>query len=182
MVHFNNRDGAIKKLKNIDDKLKKSFSTVKEEMEEHLQAINENSEEISAVYEHLSELDCKMDKLSTRVEQIQLMMKQMIQNQAQMGFKIELDFEEQKIFLALYAFGDNLTLTDIARKTNINEIEVEKKLQLMSAKGVNILEKAISSKKYYSLETEFKNLQAKTHLVEIDRIVANQIFNKQIVV
>jgi biotin operon repressor len=181
-VLFNDREKSIKKLEILDGKLKKSFNAVKEEMEEHLQAINENTDEISAVYEHISELDCKMDKLSARMEQMQLMIKQIIQSQAQMGFKINLDFEEQKIFLALYAFGDNLTMQDIARRTNLNEIDVEKKIEIMKSKGINVLEKAIGIKKFYSLEKEFKNLQAKTHVVEIDRVVANQIFNKQIVV
>lgn len=179
---FNGREKSIKKLRIFDDKLKKSFSAVKEEMEEHLQAINENTDEVSAVYEHLSELDCKIDKLSSRMEQMQLMIKQLVQSQAQMGFKINLDFEEQKIFLALYAFGDNLTLANIARKTNINEINAEKKIESMKSKGINILEKTTGIRKFYSLEKEFKSLQAKTHIVEIDRIVANQIFNKQIVV
>ncbi|MBI1969056.1 hypothetical protein HYS48_00040 [Candidatus Woesearchaeota archaeon] len=65
----------------MDQHVRKAFSAVKEEMEEHLQAINESTDEIQANYEYLLELEEKLEKLSIKVDELQMMMKQMLLEQ-----------------------------------------------------------------------------------------------------
>lgn len=65
----------------IDENIRVSFSKIKEEMEEHLQTINESTDEIQQNYEYLMDLEKKMDKLSEKVEQIQLMVKELLLQQ-----------------------------------------------------------------------------------------------------
>ncbi|MEK6828081.1 MAG: hypothetical protein AABX78_01910, partial [Nanoarchaeota archaeon] len=60
------------KLGLLNKSLRHEFIKIKQEFEEHLQAINENTNEISANYEYICELESKLDKLSERVDQIQM--------------------------------------------------------------------------------------------------------------
>lgn len=61
--------------------LKDAFGKIKEEFAEHLQAINENADEIQMAYESTAQLETKMNKISARVDELQLMMRQMILEQ-----------------------------------------------------------------------------------------------------
>ena len=45
---------------------------IKRQFEEHLQAINENTNEIQSNYEYLSEMESKINKMAERIDQIQL--------------------------------------------------------------------------------------------------------------
>ena len=61
-----------KRPRELDKNLKQAFLKIKREFEEHLQAINENTNEIQSNYEYFCEVDGKMDKLAERIEKIQL--------------------------------------------------------------------------------------------------------------
>ena len=60
------KKGVLSSTIGAAERLKGVFSDVKEELEDHLTAINENTNEISANYEYLCEIDSKMDKLNER--------------------------------------------------------------------------------------------------------------------
>ncbi len=83
---WNKKEGTLsmqiaQQISSMNMGLKDAFGKVKEEFEEHLQAINENADEIQMAYESMSHLETKMDKLSGRVDELQLMMRQMILSQ-----------------------------------------------------------------------------------------------------
>ena len=52
--------------------LKSEFTRIRHEFEEHLQSINENTNEIAANYEYTCGLEAKLDRLSERVDQLQM--------------------------------------------------------------------------------------------------------------
>ncbi|MFC1691839.1 hypothetical protein ACFL0W_06695 [Nanoarchaeota archaeon] len=173
-----------KQLNVIEENIKSSFHKVKDELDEHLHAINENTDEISIEHEHICKLEHKMDKLAERMDQMQLMMKQLIQHQMRNGFSVELTKDEQKVFLVVYAFGEqtNLSYADIARKTDLNELQIKHLIDRMIAKGVSITEETLNGQSFFNLDQKFREMQAKQKLIEISSVVHNQVFNRKIVV
>ena len=57
----------------IDDmSMKKVLAEIKDELNDHLDAINHSTNEISSNYEYLCEIDFKINKLAERLDQLQL--------------------------------------------------------------------------------------------------------------
>ena len=102
-------DSADKKsneLKELKDNLKLALSRINEEFEDHLDSINENTNEIQANYEYLCEIDNKIEKLSEKLEEIQLILSKMtgkkLEMQSSSSYVKPLTRAEQQIFLVLY--------------------------------------------------------------------------------
>src|SRR3989338_2699857 len=73
--------GILNKLTSMDQQLRIAFSKVKEEFEEHLDSINQNADETQQNYEFLIELENKLEKLNSRVDDLQMLMKEVVLNQ-----------------------------------------------------------------------------------------------------
>ena len=92
----------------IDAGIKDDLDGLKNELNGHLEAINENTSEIQASYECMNELNDKMEKLAERIERIELFL------QANSNFIVEeksfdlkpLTKTEQHVFLVIYALED----------------------------------------------------------------------------
>ncbi|GAF77674.1 unnamed protein product, partial [marine sediment metagenome] len=131
-----------KKEKNKDILPQKALKTIKKEFEEHLQAINENTNEIQSNYEYLSKIENKINKLTERLDQIQLFL------QSNSNFIIDrienfeikpLTRNEQYVFLVLYALEDEkgiVSYLDIAKKTGFPESLVRDYMTSIIEKGV----------------------------------------------
>ena len=164
----------LKKDKNKDILPQKALKDVKKEFIEHLQAINENTNEIQSNYEYLSEVENKINKLTERVDQIQLFL------QSNTNFAVDrienfeikpLKRNEQYVFLVLYALEDekgSVTYTDIARKTGFTESLVMDYITSIIEKGVPIIKRYINNRAYLKLDKEFKRLQTKENILMID--------------
>lgn len=149
------------------------FAKIKHDFEEHLQAINENTNEISANYEYICELESKLDKLSERVDQIQMCMESSsnINIAKRNRFDVErLNRREQEVFLVIYTLEEekgSLTYGDIARKLGISYELAGSYVTSIIEKGVPIIKRYINSKPYLRLDPEFKTLQAKENILQL---------------
>ena len=114
-MQFNSRKNQVPinsdAMSQLHHQLKSAFSTVKEEMDEHLESINDNTTEIQENSDRLVELENKIDKLESRMEEIHLMFRQVINTTK---VSIELNLEEQKVFLILYTHDSFLSAEQIA--------------------------------------------------------------------
>ena len=180
-VNFNNLivDRGVSKirtsdLKRIDENLKCAFSTIKEEMEEHLQAINENTVEIQQSFDNTAGLELKVDKLSERVDEIHFMFKQLI---SQSRVSISLTLEEQRIFLILYTSDSYVSPQQISSKFNIDINEVLDVLDSIFDKGIPLEKQFISGSEFVKLESNFKDIQAKQQVIKIDPSIKSQFQN-----
>ena len=172
----------LKKDKNIEIFPKKALNGVKKRFEEHLQAINENTNEIQSNFEYICEIENKINKLSERLDQIQLFLQSknnFIVDKVE-SFEIRpLTRNEQYVFLVLYALEDEkgyVTYFDIARKTGFTESLVSEYIISIIEKGVPIIKKYINNKAYLKLDKEFKRLQAKENILMIDT-AQKELFN-----
>jgi predicted nuclease with TOPRIM domain len=157
------------KFTNIEKKIKKSFSKIRNELDEHLDTINQNTSEIQANYEYIFELENKIEKLNQRIDEMQML----IENGNSFDYKIEtpvskLTKREEEVFMVLYTDEtESLTFLDISRKTGLKEDMVKNYISSMSSKGVPIIQKHISGKSYFSLDQNFKNIQIKENVLGI---------------
>ena len=156
------------------DQLQDAFSKIKEEFEDHLTAINQNTTEIQANYGYLSEIDEKIEKICQRLDQIGLFL------QKKSNFKIEekpsykidkLSKREQEVFLMLYTSEEKgpVTYKELSRKTGLPEELVSNYIIRMVQKGVPIKKKYIADKAHLVLDKRFKSIQAKENILKIEQ-------------
>jgi len=160
-------------LSRLNKKFRHEFTKISQEFEEHLQAINENTNEITANYAYTCELEGKIDKLSERVDQIQMY----LESNSNMAFPRgnyfdvrRLDRKEQEVFLVIYTLEEekgSVTYEDIANKLNISEQLAGNYVTSIIEKGVPILKKYVNSKPHLRLDQEFKTLQVKENILQL---------------
>lgn len=157
----------------LNKRLRAEFIKIKYELEEHLQSINENTNEIAANYEYICEIERKLDKLSERVDNIQMYLESNsdIVIAKQSNFEVKrLSRMEQQVFLAIYTLEEEkggLTYADIAKSLNISEHLASNYVTSMIEKGIPILKRYINSKPYLRLDPVFKTLQAKENILQL---------------
>ena len=151
-----------------------AFSQVKEEFEDHLTAINQNTNEIQANYELVCNIDQKLNKISERLDRMEFFLqKQGMPLEEKEQFKpIRLTKREQEIFLILYTLEEikgTVKYIDIAKKLCLTEDIVASYITNMVQKGVPIIKKYISNQAHLTLNKRFKSLQAKENILGIEQ-------------
>lgn len=118
----------------------------------------------------LSELEAKMDKLTERLDDLEMRL-----NPAkQANSDIKLTLREQEVFMVLY-LGKIFTSAEIAKRLGFTEDMVNLYLINIITKGVPVVKELMDDLLVFSLEPEFKDLQARRNVLEIDSRVAQQI-------
>lgn len=152
------------KLEEIDKKIKSAFNSVKEEMDDHLTAINENTEELQEHKTHFSELELRFEKLQEKVDDIHMMLAELTAKER--GFS--LTDSEKSVFMVLYSIEQTpLSYSDIAIRTGLTELAVKAHIYSMISKGIPITERQIDGQSFFRLDKKFKELQAKENILKI---------------
>lgn len=157
-------------LAKMDAGIRKAFSTVKEEMNQHLDTINQNTNEIQACYEYLAELERKMEKLAERLDKLEF-----AGDNAPVAKQIALTLREQEVFMVLYTAEDPATSLEIARRLGLTLELVEQHLVSICSKGVPILRTFANGKVYHSIDLKFKDLQARRNVLNISPSISQQM-------
>lgn len=160
--------------KETNIQLHEAFSQIRDEFEDHLTAINENTNEIQSNYELLCNIDQKLNKLTERLDKIELFLQNYgLKTEEKEQFKpIRLSKREQEIFLILYTLEEvkgSVTYIDIARRISLPEDIIASYISNMIQKGVPIIKKYISNETHLSLNPKFKALQAKENILQIEQ-------------
>lgn len=148
---------------------------MKEELEDHLLTINENTNEIQSNYEFLNEIDQKIDKLSSRLDQIQLFLQENsnFHVEKEPTFQIQgLSNKEKEVFLVLYTLDDQsrgATYTQIAKKLMLTETLVGNYILNMIGKGIPVIKTYVDGKAHLKLDPDFKRVQAKSNICCIEQ-------------
>ncbi len=144
-----------------------ALEDIKEELDEHLGAINENTSEIQSNFEYLSELNSKIERLSQRLDQIQMFLKMKTKEKK---YSISpLTPNEKEIFLVLYTSENDalLTYSQIAKKVCLPELLVSEYITSLIAKGLPVHKKFVNNTAVISLDPDFKEVQAKENLIQL---------------
>ena len=147
------------------------FGEIKEQMEDQLAAVNENTNEIQSNYEFLCELDAKMNKMAERMAKIELFLeRQGFEREQKPIFEIEpLTSREKDLFLVLYTLEEKgpVTYKELMRASGLTEELVQAYITRLIEKGVPIIKQYAQNTAYLRLERRFKQLQAKENLLNI---------------
>lgn len=146
----------------MKENIKSQFGHIRGMVEEHLSAINENSSEIQSLFDYLQDLEVKVDKVTARLDSIQL------EKQTTNTKDIEpLNAIEKQIFLSLYMEELALTYQDIAHRVHLSVALVQESITALVRKGIPLVRSFFNNQQFVQLETEFKERQAKENLINL---------------
>lgn len=161
-------------LKNQIDVLKHGFESSKEELEDHLQSINENTSELDMQNSFICEIDNRMTKMEEKMDELHFLLKQMVRK-AQLS--VGLSKDEQRVFLILYTHEKFMKPDAISEKALLETETVQDALGSMSDKGIPVEREILDGKVYFRMNPEFKLRQAKEQIIKIDSEVTGQYQN-----
>lgn len=185
---FNSRGNNTEFLK-FANSIKESFLRVREEFTEHLEAINDNSRENQENYEHICEIENKIEKLNEKIDEISVYLSRSF-NYGNGNIKdldscvnIDLSSREKEIFLVLYTSDETKPLyySDLAAKLGISEHLAREYVLSMITKGIPINKVVKNSKVLLSLDSQFKQVQAKHNVLKLNSTLTRW-FNSEIMV
>ena len=147
--------------------IRSAFNKVRDELDDHLDTINRNSMEIQGVYEFLTVLEQKIDKLADRIDDLR---------SEERGRPADsLTLREQEVFLVLYAADEPLSAMDIASQLGLDASRVSAIVTELALKGIPLIQQFFGGVIAYSLELRFKELQARQNIVIIDQQVSRSM-------
>ncbi len=164
--------------------MKVAFDRIKEEFQEHLDTINMNTNEISANYEYIFQLEARIDKLNEKLDEVLMHIntsKGPCLNKASFS-NVVLSPREQEIMLLLYARnGDLIEAKEIAKLLGLTEDKVDKHITSLGQKGIPVEKRYSDGRIYLILDYEFRNLQAKENVIKINESIVREMHNSKII-
>ena len=161
------------KPKAFDFELKVTLKNIKTELNGHLDAINDNTSEIQTSYGCMNEINEKLEKLTERIEAIEIFLQEYGNfNAVEKSFDIKpLTKTEQHVFLVIYALEDEkglVSYADLIKKTGLPSYVVSEYIARLVEKGIPLMKKYVNNLAYIRLNPEFKRIQAKENILCID--------------
>ncbi|MBW3002565.1 hypothetical protein KY338_05395 [Candidatus Woesearchaeota archaeon] len=156
-----------------DEVLNKHFTQIleaaREELDDHRESINENTTEIQTNHEFLMQLDAKIDKLASKIEEISLLVKG---SSEEKQFKVKaLTKREKEVFQALYGLGATkafITYRELSAHIGISESLIAQYVANIVEKGVPLVKRYSSNRVYINLTQSFREKQAKHCVVGLN--------------
>ncbi len=157
--------------------LKEAFKQIREEFDEHLDAINANTNEVQTNYEFLCRLEAKIDKLNERLDELQILMKPG-EKDKKTPLIHPLTKHEKEVFLVLYEAGENfVTYLEMGKHLGLPEQLVREYVMNLIAKGIPIVKRYTNNKPYIKIHTDFRNLQTRENIVGIEQGISKKVFH-----
>ncbi|MFC2135627.1 hypothetical protein ACFLTH_13515 [Bacteroidota bacterium] len=150
--------------------LKGAFKSLKDELDIHLDSINQNTNEIQSNYEHIAALDAKIEKLSDKMDEFQMQLNPNFYSNA--FDKISLSKREQEVFMGIYTEEDRISMLDLSRSLGLTLEMCESIINNIRAKGIPIVKQLVDEQLLVCLDYTFKDLQARKNVVGVE-LIAN---------
>lgn len=145
---------------------------VRDEMDDHRVALNENTNEIEANYELLNQIASRLDKLQQRVDELTMLVRHGKPEAPVVEFKIQpLTGQEKEVFFALYALTETaptVTYHQLARKLTTSVEDISRRITTLISKGIPVEKKYSNGNAFLGLDKAFRQLQAKENVVRLD--------------
>ena len=176
--YFNTEFSEAEKLRNI---FEATLRGVREEFDEHLESINDNTTEIQANYEYITRVDEKLSRMLERLENLESWMSRLtgVPIRPDEEEKIRLDETEQKVFLMIYTASSEkpITYEDIAQYLGENEFVIRGYVTNMLEKGIPVQKKYQDRQVFLFLAKDFRERQAKHNILGISQTTVREFFN-----
>ena len=142
---------------------------VRDELEDHRLAINDNTSEIQGSFEIVNQLSLKIDKLQERIDELTLIIKG--QNKPKKFSVTPLNSREKEIFKALYELNERfafVTYDQIARKAGLTKEMSSASISSMLTKGIPLIKRFVGRTCLLKIDSDFKEKQTKGNVVGLD--------------
>lgn len=138
-------------MKDVED----LFKEIREELDEHLDALNQNTAEIASTHEYVSELDMKIEKLTERIDALQALL--LAQTPASKN-SLKLNAKEEDVLRALQESTEPLNSTQIGRLCGLTPDLTAQTLYCLKQKGVKVLAQTVGEDTFYALDGRFSSV------------------------
>lgn len=165
---FNNKINS--NISMMAEAIRKAFKAVKIELDDHLEAINQNTAEIQANQGFLTDLDAKINKIAERLDDLELL----IHPEKYRKRDVKLTPREQEVFMSLY-LGKEFSTSQVAKQLGFTEDMAETYLFNLLSKGVPVRRELVDDVVVFSLDPEFKDVQTRRNVLDIDPRIAKQL-------
>ena len=143
--------------------MKNEFLKIRSALEEHLAAINENTAEVQALFDYIHEIEVKLEKISSRLDQMQLSQEKIPEKMTVSS----LTQMEKKVFLVLYTEEESLTYEEIAQKSSLPSSLVPECVSALVNKGIPLGRSMFKNQLMFKMSPIFKEMQAKENIVNL---------------
>lgn len=160
------------------EKFKQHFETtlkgIREEFDDHLETINDNTIETQANYEYVVKVDEKLNKLTDRFDQMESWISRLTGvsiKEEEDDINIALTEPEKRVFLILYTAADTelITYEKLAESLSENQFVVRGYITNILEKGVPVRKQYVNGQVLLSLDPNFKEKQAKRNILGINQ-------------
>lgn len=172
--------GSVESIHNsgVCEEATQAFASMKEELDEHLLAINENTRDLDQQAAAVSVLEEKFEKLHLRMDAMHMMFRKLIM---QAKVRVDLSCSEQKVFALLFEFGKYVPTKFIAEKACFGSEDLEETVTSLCDKGIPIERRVIGDREYLKMDQDFRMIQAREQIVQVSPSVMQQMENKLLV-
>ena len=162
----NNKSHEVTELR---DELKVVFSKIKEEFDDHLESINQNTIELQSLFEYLSRLNDKLDKLSAKIDSTTVHDRR--QSAKKELLTIVLTREEEEVLAILLSNSKRNALTTydiIAEKLNITPVYTANIVTSLLEKGIPVEKRLLNGNVLVEIDRMFHERDLQYNIVTID--------------
>lgn len=149
------------------------LQSIREELDDHRDAINNNTDEIEGNHELVYQVLSQLDKLSERIDSMAMYLKKKdaaFTDDNLVEIK-PLTKREKEVFSALYELNLGLpavSYRDLAKQLAMPVSLVQSYVTALIEKGVPVEKRFSHRTVYLSLRSSFQRLQAKNNIVGVD--------------
>lgn len=167
----------IKKIHALESDFHNTLTTIKESFNDHLDTINENTQEIESNAEHLHAIEQKIEKLHTRMDSMHMMFKQIIM---QSRVSVELNLDEQRVFSLLSCYKNYVKMKDVVERTRLSKQDINDIITSLMDKGIPVVRRSMASETFLRMDPEFSALQERQQIIKISPAVHQQFANQSL--
>jgi len=128
---------------------------IREELDEHLDALNQNTNEIATLHEYVSELDLRLEKVTERLDALQALMLA----QTPTVKSVRLTSKEESIVQILVNSTEPLASVAIAKLVGFTPDMAAQTLYALKQKGVPVQSQTLGEQTFYAIDAAFRELQ-----------------------
>ncbi len=153
------------------------ISEIKEAHQDHLDTINENTQEIEATSDQVHEIETKLDKLNLRMDAMHMVLKQLV---FEHRLSVQLNLNEQKLFSLLCAHKNYLKMEYVVERLRLSDVIVKELVTALMDKGIPVVRKEHGGGSFLHMDPAFSQLQQQQGMIKISPAVHQQFANQQL--
>jgi hypothetical protein len=151
------------------------LAKVRGELDDHREAINENTNEITLNQEFLGEISSRIDRLAERIDELTLFVKGSGKS-SQASWDIKpLSEREKEVFHAFYVLCEQknnaVTYKELAQQLDVGESTAAGFMTSFVAKGIPLVKRYHAGRAYVGMEQGFRMAQAQRNIVGLSTLL-----------